>query len=204
MSVYNRKGGSGKAGTLKEQFNYYKRQLKNRLIEEYTLQRARGVSPEGIPTTLFKRLDYEDIFKEGLTRKDSKGRTIRLYGIEAVEAQIKSLRARASKSYQAEMYINNYLGSLKKVGFSDDNIYKINNAFKKLSVDKLTYLINENILPQIYFLYSEEMDEEELTEEIINAIKYGVNNAEFKALIERKKALKQIVRKEFKIFGVLT
>ena len=202
MSVYNRKGGSGKAGSLREQFNYYKRQLEKRLIEEYTFSRARGVSHEGLPKSLFKRLDYEDVFKEGITRKVG-NKTIRYIGPEAVEKQIESLRARASKSYQAELYINNYINSLKKVGFSEYNINKIENALKRLSVDKLTYLINENILPQIAFLYNQDTDEDELTEQILNAIKYGVSNTEFKAFKQRKKALKPLVIKEYKLLGGL-
>ena len=202
MSVYNRKGGSGKAGNLREQFNYYKRQLERRLIEEYTFQRARGVSPEGLPKTLFKRLDYEQVFKEGITRKVG-NKTVRYIGPEAVEKQIESLKARASKSYQAQIYINNYVGSLKKVGFSDYNVNKIQNALNRISVDKLTYLINENILPQIAFLYNEDLDEDEITQEILDAIKYGVSNVKFKEFKERKKALKPLVKEEFKLLGGL-
>lgn len=202
MSIYNRKGGSGKSGTLRQQFNYYKRQLENRLIEEYAGQRARGIAPAGIPKTLFKRLDYKSLFEEGVTRKVG-GKTIRFTGEKAIQVQIESLKARASKSYQAEAYINNYLQSLTQVGFSQENLSKVDNALHKLSVDKLTYLINNNILPEIYFVYSEEQDEDELTDDILYACKYGVTGPDFKAYKERKKELTQLYKTEFRVLGYL-
>lgn len=198
MSRYNRKGGSGKKGSLREQFNYYKRQVNRRLIDEYVNQRARGLSPEGLPKTLFKNLDYNKIYNEGITRKVG-NKTIRYIGEEAVKIQINSLKNRASKSFQAQNYITNYINALESVGFSDENIIKIKNNLNNLSVDKLTYLINNNILPQIYFLYSEDEDEDELTQDIINKIKHGINKEDYYLYKQQKKKLKPLIEKEYNI-----
>ena len=85
MSVYNRKGGSGKSGSLREQFNYYKRQLQNRLIKEQAFKEARGIGTiEARVYTMFKNLNYDQVYKQGITRKVGK-KTIRFVGEEAVK-----------------------------------------------------------------------------------------------------------------------
>lgn len=204
MATYNRKGGSRvKSGSLRQQFNYYKRQVKNRLIEEYTGQRARGLTPIGIPKTLFKHLNYQDIITHGITRKQG-GKTIRIKGEEAVKIQIESLRLRASKNYQANLYISNYLQTMFKTGFDYELVEKVSNAFSKISNDKLTYLINTGILKPIEFLYNEDIDEYEYTEDIINTILTGATGKDYKLYQERKKSLLKIATEEFRILGGIT
>ena len=140
MSVYNRKGGSGKSGSLRQQFNYYKRQLRNRLIDEQAFIEARGgFSFSGKPPTLFKNLDYEQIMTKGITRKVG-NRTVRYKGEEAVQIQIESLRKRASKSYQAQVFIDNYIYTLNIAGLEYDQIDSIEKLLNKLSIDKLSIL----------------------------------------------------------------
>ena len=141
MSVYNRKGGSGKSGSLRQQFNYYKRQLRNRLIDEQAFIEARGgFSFSGKPSTLFKNLNYEQIMTEGITRKVG-NRTIRFKGEEAVRIQIESLKKRASKSYQAQVFIDNYIKTLSIAGLELDQIHSIEKLLNNLSSDKLSILI---------------------------------------------------------------
>lgn len=201
MSVYNRKGGAGKSGSLREQFNYYKRQLQNRLIEEQAMKEARGVGTlEGRVKTMFKHLNYEEVYKQGVTRKVGH-KTVRFVGEQAVKIQIQSLAQRASKSYQVEQFINNYLSSAISAGISDEGIDQIDRLLHSISADKLTYLIDKGILPSIQFLYATDMSEDELIEDIKNAVKSGVTKEELKELNAKKKQLVKVIKEKSQILG---
>lgn len=201
MSVYNRKGGSGKAGTLRQQFNYYKRKLENRLISEQAFKEARGVGTiEARINTLFKNLNYDTVFKQGITRKVG-SRTVRFVGSQAVEIQIQSLRQRASKAYQTEQFITNYIISMQNVGFSEENILKVERMLESGSIDKLTLLIDKGVLPSIQFVYSEKLTEEELVEEIKNAVKNGVTKEELQDVKHKQKELVRVIKAKSDILG---
>ena len=192
---YTRKGGSGKSGTLRHQFNYYKRQLKNRLLHEQAFKLARGVTDESVIKTMFKRLDYEDIMQNGITRKVG-NTTIRIKGELAIKIQIDSLKTRASKSYQTQIFINNYKKSLEKIGMRNEQIDKIIKKMNSLSSDKLTYLIDKGIVKQIAFVYANDEDTDYTFEEIMNGLKHGINTEEWKSIQAKKKiAYKQEVEK---------
>ena len=201
MSVYNRKGGSGKSGSLRQQFNYYKRQLRNRLIDEQAFIEARGgFSFSGKPSTLFKRLNYEQIMTEGITRKVG-NRTIRYKGEEAVRIQIESLRKRASKSYQAQVFINNYINTLSIAGLEPDQIDFIEELLNKLSSDKLSILIDKGVLPSIQYVYAESDDPDKVYDDIIDAIDKGVSKSELEEVKARKKVLRPLIKSKFDIMG---
>lgn len=201
MSVYNRKGGSGKSGSLRQQFNYYKRQLRNRLIDEQTFIEARGgFSFSGKPSTLFKILNYEQIMTEGITRKVG-NRTIRYKGEEAVRIQIESLRKRASKSYQAQVFIDNYISTLNIAGLESDQIDSIEKLLNKLSIDKLSILIDKGVLPSIQYVYAESDDPDKVYDDIINAINKGVSKSELEEVKARKKVLRPLIKSKFDIMG---
>ncbi len=201
MSVYNRKGGSGKAGTLRQQFNYYKRKLENRLISEQAFKEARGVGTiEARINTLFKNLNYDTVFKQGITRKVG-SRTVRFVGSQAVEIQIQSLRQRASKAYQTEQFITNYIISMQNVGFSEENILKVERMLESGSIDKLTLLIDKGVLPSIQFVYSGKLTEEELVEEIKNAVKNGVTKEELQDVKHKQKELVRVIKAKSDILG---
>lgn len=201
MSVYNRKGGSGKSGSLREQFNYYKRQLENRLIREQAFKEARGIGTiESKVHTLFKNLDYNKVFNIGLTRKVG-NKTIRFVGNEAVQIQISSMRKRASKSYQTDLFIDNYLQSLAEVGFDFDEIDEVLNLLNSISIDKLTLLIDKNILPSIQFVYSEIQSKEEIMQKIRDAVKNGVTKEELADVKAKTKQLVKVIKARQKILG---
>ena len=201
MSVYNRKGGSGKSGSLRQQFNYYKRQLRNRLIDEQAFIEARGgFSFSGKPATLFKNLNYEQIMTEGITRKVG-NRTIRFKGEEAVRIQIKSLMKRASKSYQAQLFIDNYIKTLSIAGLELDQIHSIEKLLNKLSIDKLSILIDKGVLPSIQYVYAESDDPVKVYDDIIDAIDKGVSKSELKEVNARKKVLRPLIKSKFDIMG---
>lgn len=201
MSVYNRKGGSGKSGSLRQQFNYYKRQLRNRLIDEQAFIEARGgFSFSGKPPTLFKNLNYEQIMTEGITRKVG-NRTIRYKGEEAVRIQIESLKKRASKSYQAQVFIDNYIKTLSIAGLEVDQIHSIEKLLNKLSIDKLSILIDKGVLPSIQYVYAESDDPDNVYDDIIDAIGKGVSKSELEEVKARKKVLRPLIKSKFDIMG---
>ena len=201
MSVYNRKGGSGKSGSLRQQFNYYKRQLRNRLIDEQTFIEARGgFSFSGKPSTLFKNLNYEQIMTEGITRKVG-NRTIRFKGEEAVRIQIESLKKRASKSYQAQVFIDNYIKTLSIAGLELDQIHSIEKLLNNLSIDKLSILIDKGVLPSIQYVYAESDDPVKVYDDIMDAINKGVSKSELKEVNARKKVLRPLIKSKFDIMG---
>ena len=201
MSVYNRKGGSGKSGSLRQQFNYYKRQLRNRLIDEQAFIEARGgFSFSGKPSTLFKNLNYEQIMTEGITRKVG-NRTIRYKGEEAVRIQIESLRKRASKSYQAQVFIDNYTKTLSIAGLEVDQIHSIEKLLNELSIDKLSILIDKGVLPSIQYVYAESDDPDKVYDDIIDAIDKGVSKSELEEVKARKKVLRPLIKSKFDIMG---
>jgi len=202
MSVYNRKGGSGKSGSLRQQFNYYKRQLQNRLIKEEAFSRARtkGRTPEQRPYNLFKRMDYNDIMQRGISRKQG-WETVTITGEEAIRIQIQSMKNRASKSYQSETYISNYLSAMVEVGFDYEYIDEAERLLKSVSTDKLTIMIQQNLIPQIYFLYTQDSDDEqeEFMEELRNVFKTSVpTTKEVREIKQRAKQYESILKQEYK------
>lgn len=199
-----RSGGSGRKGSLRQQFNYYKRQMFNRLIEEESFERAIGGGTDLTPSLLFKRLNYDDIYEKGLTRKVG-NTTIREYGESAIRIQIGSLRRRASKSEQAQLFIENFVNSLRStktdsrgnlIGLSmpEEYVYKIYKKLKSISIDRLTYLIRNGILKVPTYFYNNPKSWEELYQEIIDAIDNGVSKETLKDVQAKKKQLKPFIK----------
>lgn len=204
--VYIRKSGKGYRGTLRQQFNYYKRQMKDRLLHEQAFKQARGVSEDNISINmLFERLDFNDIYEHGITRKLG-NETIRVTGIQAVEMQIESLRRRASKTEQANLYIVNYAQSLYQTDMPVEYISEIYQKMQTISIDKLTALLDSGQLKQIAFIYANKNNDEEyfeeLKDEILAVLDGEVLDAEgnvidFKTLKTREKFLyKQLKEKQ--------
>ena len=143
----------------------YRRALKNferRIIEEQALKESLGYGTiENINTGLFKKLNYEQLYKEGITRK-VKGTTKRFKGKDAILIQIESLKKRASINIQSQKYINNYEIAMIKNNYSQSTINYVKSCLNRLNSYELAIAINENLIPQIYFCYSGEESEEEV------------------------------------------
>lgn len=140
-----------KQGDLRQQYNYYKRQMQKRLIEEEALNRALGLATIS-PSDLFIDRTFNQVFKEGITRKVKKS-TKRFTGEQAVKIQIESFRARASKTHQNRLFVMNYISAMEKAGYDPairDYAFKILN---KTPNYKLTILIKKDILPSIQEVY---------------------------------------------------
>lgn len=199
--AYIRRGGSGRVGSLRQVFNYYRRQMRNRLINEQAFNEAIGRGAiESRVYTLFKHLDYDEIYQNGITRKVG-GKTVRFTGEDAILIQINALRERASKSYTTSNFIKNYLYACEEIGVSDGGLDTINKLLNSISIDKLTYLIKKGLLPDIQYLYAERLDEEELIEQIKNVIKTGVSKPELKEIQNRAKALRKNIKEKYDILG---
>ena len=164
-------------------------------MHEQAFKLARGVSDESVIKTMFKRLDYEDIMQNGITRKVG-NTTIRIKGELAIKIQIESLRQRASKTFQTELYINNYIKALKNKYMPDYMVEKIESKMRSMASDKITYLLDKGILKQIAYIYgADEMLI--LYNEIMNGLRAGIDKEEWKQIQARKKfAYKQEVEKE--------
>lgn len=207
---YLRKGGSGKTGTLREQFNYYKRQLQKRLLEEQSFKEALGHGTiEGRVMSLFKteNLNYEKVYNEGITRKFGNV-TVRITGERAIATQIQSMRARASKYAQASLFIRNYVHTLRLQDFDPKKLDIVQGLLEQTPVDKLSILIDKGVLPSIQFIYANgeytaESDEDEFLEELKNALNFGVTADEVKEVRRLTKTLKASNKIKYKEFGWL-
>lgn len=196
---YIRKGGSGRTGTLKQQFNYYRNRLQNRLIEELSFKEARiGGTIEGKIVSMFseENLSYEKVYTQGITRKRGNV-TVRYTGEEAIAIQIGSMQRRSSKSFMAHSFINNYVSALYKQDFDYETIQKAREMLEKTSIDKLTYLMQEGILPSIQFIYvnghiESATEEDEFLEDLKDALTKGITSEQMKNLRQRVKAYKQV------------
>lgn len=145
-----------KTGTLQEQFNYYKKRLNERLLEEEAMQRARGrYITDTTPQSFFKKLDIDEVYNKGVWRR-TKGGKLKLYtGDKALKIQIESMRRRASKVYMKNLYIDNYIKALRKVYPHSRKTKEIEKQLRKLTYDELTFMINTGRLKSISFIYSQ-------------------------------------------------
>ena len=201
MSVYNRKGGSGKAGSLREQFNYYKRQVRNRLIQEQAFKVARGVGTiEGRILTLFKNIDFMQVYEKGITRKVG-SHTVRYVGDEAIKVQIQSFRRRASKSYQAEIFIDNFCKAMSSKDYPWYYIEEARELLSSISIDKLTYFVDSGFIKRPPYIYAGLQSPEEFLEDLRKVIQTGISKQEFDELIRRKKQLVKVVKEQSKILN---
>lgn len=189
-----------KAGSLREQFNYYRRRLKNRLLEEQAYKTARGVGT--IEERIFTLFDFDkkfnEIYSKGITRKIG-DRTVRYTGEEAIKIEIESYRRRASKSEQARIFIGRYVVAMRKVGFSNKGILEAKELLESVTVDRLTYLIDAGYIPEINYLYADVTDEENTLLEIRDAILHGVTEAELSTVKSKARRIKANIKERLKI-----
>ena len=201
--AYIRKGGKGFDAdkSLKQQFNYYKKQLFNRLIKEQAMKEVvSGFSFSGTIYTTFENLDFNKIMKEGITRKVV-NKTVRITGEEAVKIQIESMKKRASKSQQANQYIDNYTKALKQMGMPMNLVEKITNKMHSISSDNLTFIVEENILPSISYIYSDEISYEDLADQILFALNSKMTSEQKEDVRNTSKDLENIIKKRMQREG---
>lgn len=199
--AYQRKAGAGRTGTLREQFNYYKRQLTKRLVEEQAFKEARGAgTTEPRIYTTFAGKSFDEVYNQGITRK-RKNETIRYTGYEAVAIEINSMRRRASKSIQADMFRENYLTAMERCGYDVEAIDSVEEALNNLSNDKLSILIDSGILKSIEYVYANNEDVDKATQEILNGLEKGISSKRVKDIRAKAKQLIPNIIEKNKIMG---
>ena len=179
--------------SLRRQLYDARRQYIERRVAEQAFDLARGVQLIEVDFKgMFKHLDYDEIMSVGITRKDSKGRTIRITGEEAVKIQIMSLKARGNKSTQAERFKSNYLASMREVGFSSEEIYEARQLLDSVSIDALTLLYKEGRIKSIEFNYNNDSKKDTL-DSLRKAVE-TVDTKRIKELRERAKGYRPLLR----------
>ena len=172
----------------------YKRKI---VHEQAQLRASRG---EDMPMTEVSKglfgeanFNFKKVYEEGITRKVGT-KTVRYKGEEAIDVFIQSLRRRTSRTYQKEMYINNYISALINATSIDESIIAdIEASMKKIPADELAWLINTGRLPQIAYVYAYEMEaENDLLEKIYDALSMNEQTKlEYRAVKEETKLLEE-------------
>lgn len=172
--------------SLRRQLYDARRQYIERKVAEQAFDLARGAQLLEVDFNgLFKHLDYDEIMSVGITRKDSKGRTIRITGEEAVKIQIMSLKARGNKSTQAERFKVNYLASMREVGFTSAEITEARQLLDSISIDALTLLYKEGRIKSIEFNYNNDSKKD-----ILDSLRKAVETLDIERVKELRKRAK--------------
>lgn len=140
---------------LRSMFEKAKTQLFERLVHEQAMKEARGRGTiEGTVQSLFKKLDYKEIMEKGVSRMVN-GRVVHYTGEQAVRAQIRSMRARASAVKIKSNFIQNYKETMIKVGYSRETASKVAQMLNQLSADELSDITESGELPSINYIYGD-------------------------------------------------
>lgn len=188
-----------KRQSLKIRFRRALKAFENRLAEEQALKEALGHGTiEGINTGLFKRLNYNELFKKGVTRK-VRGETMRFYGREAIELEIKSLQTRTSSVSLKENYIENYITAMSKNNYSVATQEKVRRMLNNLDTTELSIAINENIIPQVYFLYNKDNSEEDLLERLDKLVNSEKLQQTTRSVLSQLEERKEIAKRTYEL-----
>lgn len=188
---YQRKGGRGlKGGSLRQQYNYYRRRAQERRMWEDAFKSATGRQvPSDIRNELYKSQTYDELFREGITRKIN-GRTEHITGERAVRIKIQSYKWRASKSAQTEHFINNYLLAMERSDYFDEyQIEYVKKLLHSISSDAITILMKKGAIPEIAFIYAQPWD---VIQKLKEAIKVARSDEFKKELKETREIAKEL------------
>ena len=185
--------GQKKPVSLRRRLYDAKRQMRERIIAEQAFQLARGAQVIEVNLKgMFQHLDYDELMSVGVTRKDAKGRTIRVTGEDAIELQIKAIKARGNKSMQSQRFKRNYLESMRQVGYSEQEIMRANSLLNSISQDALTLLYSEGKIPSIEYTYANDSKKDTL-DKLESAVQ-NLDKQKVKEIRERAKGYRQILR----------
>lgn len=188
---------------LKKELKTVTKSFADTISYQQALKEARGGgSIESKPPTFLKKFDYDIIYKNGIYRKKG-GKTVHLTKNEAVREQIKSIKKFASKDYEKNNFISNYRKALDGVGYSEYAINKVSKMLKNVSSEKLAYLIEKGILPDIQFIYAEEEEQADFLKDITNAIEKGISNEKMDSIVSKAYQLQKNIKERNKIMGYL-
>ena len=126
--------------TLRQRYNYYLKKFKEQRIKSQALAIAQGQVYETKPPTLFKKLDYNELYAQGITRKVG-NKTVRFMGEEAVNLQIESLKRETNRFDKKRQFIDAYIGRLEALGGDPYLIYSLKSKLESMSATKLSILV---------------------------------------------------------------
>lgn len=204
--AYTRKGGRGiKARSLRQEYNYYSRRAQERVAMQNALQIVRRGGVVNDYPKIFTPQTYDELFEKGITRKIN-GVTVRYRGEEAVKIKIQSYKQYASKSALADRYIMNYCQAMVNRGYGFDDVEEIYNLLKKLSVDRLTYLIHEPKpygLPPVEYIYATAGQERDVVDRVKEAIELSKTGQGIERIRETLEKAKKIKKNELERLKIL-
>ena len=131
--------------TNRQRYNYYLKKFKEQRVKSQALAIAQGQIYETKPPTLFKKLDYNELYTQGVTRKIG-NKTVRFTGEEAVKVQIESLKRETNRFDKKRQFIEIYIDRLEELGGDPDLIYSIKTKLENTSATKLSILIRQGYI----------------------------------------------------------
>lgn len=158
--------------TLKQQYNYYLNKFKEQRIKSQALAVAQGQVYETKPPTMFKKLDYNQLIEQGVTRK-VKNKTVRFYGEEAVKLQIESLKRETNRYAKKQAFIDSYIEILENLDGDPYLIESLRSKLEHLSVDRLNILIRQGYIDIPRYMYQIEDVNGFIQDQINNLTKRG-------------------------------
>ena len=90
---------------------------------------------------------------------------------------------------------------MENVGFDEDAILQTQQLLQSISIDKLTLIVDKGILPSIQYLYAEVVSQEEVLQQIEDAVKKGVTKEELREVKQKTKDLVKVIKQKSKILG---
>ena len=158
--------------TNRQRYNYYLNKFKKQRVKSQALAIAQGQIYETKPPTLFKKLDYNELYTQGITRKVG-NKTVRFTGEEAVKVQIESLKRETNRFAKKQQFIDAYIGRLEEMGGNSELIYTIRKKLENLSVTKLSILIRQGYIETPRYMYEIEGIDDFIKRQINNLTKTG-------------------------------
>lgn len=187
--------------TLKQQYNYYFKKFKEQRIKSQALAVAQGQVYETKPPTMFKKLDYNELMTQGVTRK-VKNKTVRFYGEEAVRLQIESLKRETNRYAKKQAFIDSYIEILENLDGDPYLIESLRSKLEHLSVDRLNILIRQGYIDTPRYMYQIEDVNGFIQNQINNLTKRGYTEKATqirKDIIELKSIKKKTKRQKTRI-----
>ncbi len=187
--------------TIRQRYNYYLNKFKKQRVKSQALAIAQGQIYETKPPTLFKKLDYNEIYTQGITRKVG-NKTVRFTGEEAVNLQIESLKRETNRYAKKQQFIDTYIGRLEDLGGDTKLIHSLKTKLENLSVTNLSILISQGYIETPRYMYEIEEIDDFIKNQINNLTKRGYTEKSTqirKEIIELKAIKKKTKRQKTRI-----
>ena len=183
--------------TNRQRYNYYLNKFKKQRVKSQALAIAQGQIYETKPPTLFKKLDYNELYTQGITRKVG-NKTVRFTGEEAVNLQIESLKRETNRYDKKQQFIDAYIERLEELGGDTDLIYSIKTKLENLSVTKLSILIRQGYIETPRYMYEIEDINDFIKRQINNLTKTGYTqkSLEIRSEIIKLKSIKKKTKRQ--------